>query len=154
MNERMRQSGFAYIAAVVLLIVVAGISVALLRLSATQQQTVNQNLLGVRASMAARGGMEWGLYQLRANACFADQTLGDFMADTGFRVLVRCSVRSYNEGESAPGTAIVKNAYRVEAVACNAASCPATTAADVTRPDYVERRRVATVCMTSTGLGC
>ncbi|MCS0596375.1 MSHA biogenesis protein MshP [Massilia agri] len=150
----MRQSGFAYIAAVVLLVVVAGISVALLRLSATQQQTVNQNLLGVRASMAARGGMEWGLYQLRANACFGDQTLTDFMADTGFRVRVRCSVRSFSEGESAPGAPIAKNAYRIEAVACNAASCPAPTGADVVRPDYVERRRVATVCMTATGDGC
>ena len=154
MKERMRQSGFAYIAAVVLLVVVAGISVALLRLSATQQQTVNQNLLGVRASLAARGGMEWGLYQLRANACFGDRTLTDFMADTGFRVRVSCSVRSFNEGESAPGTPIVKNAYRIEAVACNAASCPTTTGADVVRPDYVERRRVATVCLTATGVGC
>ena len=154
MNERVRQTGFAYIAAVVLLVVVAGISVALIRLSTTQQQSVNQNLLGVRASLAARGGMEWGLYRLRANACFADQTLNDFATDTGFRVRVRCSVRSFNEGESAPGTAIVKNAYRIEAIACNAANCPATTGAEVIRPDYVERRRVATVCMTSTGEGC
>jgi len=154
MNDRMRQSGFAYIAAVLLLIVVAGISVAMLRLSTTQQQTVNQNLLGVRASLAARGGIQWGLYQLRANACFTGQTLTDFVADTGFRVQVSCSVRSFNEDESAPGAAIVKHAYRIEAVACNAGSCPATTGADVTRPDYVERRRVATVCMTSTGQGC
>ena len=44
--------------------------------------------------------------------------------------------------------------YRIEAVSCNAASCPAPSGADVARPDYVERRRVATVCLTATGDGC
>jgi type II secretory pathway pseudopilin PulG len=36
------QSGFAYIAAIVLLVVVAGMATALLRLTGTQQSTVNQ----------------------------------------------------------------------------------------------------------------
>jgi len=49
-----RQSGFAYIAAVVFLVVIAGIAVALLRLTDTQQTTVNQALLGARAGLTAR----------------------------------------------------------------------------------------------------
>ena len=148
MKAHMRQSGFAYIAAIVLLIVVAGVCTALLRLSGTQQATVNQGLLGARANLAARAGIEWGFYQLRAGGpCFADQTLNAFSADSGFVVRVGCIPRPFNEGESGPGVAIGKTIYRIDAVACNAAICGSDDAAIVMRPDYVERRRVATTCV-------
>ena len=147
-KRRLRQSGFAYIAAVVLLIVVAGVCAALLRLSGTQQATVNQGLLGARANLAAHAGIEWGFYQLRAGgACFADQTLNAFAADTGFVVRVACDARGFNEGESAPGVAIGKTIYTIDAVACNAAVCGSANPAIVARPDYVERRRTATTCV-------
>lgn len=145
MHRRGRQSGFAYIAAVVLLIVVAGVCTALLRLSGTQQATVSQGLMGARANLAARGGIEWGFYQIRGGGnCFAAQTLNGFNADSGFVVQVECTRTTFNEGESSPGAAIGKAIYSISAVACNAAACGE---AAVARPDYVERRRVATTCM-------
>ena len=155
MTTRMRQSGFAYIAAVVLLIVVAIVCAALLRLASTSQATINQNLLGARASLAARGGVEWGFYQLRnGGACFADQTLNDFAADSGVAVTVRCTSRGFNEGESSPGVAIAKTVYSIEAVACSAAACPSGDAATVSRPDYVERSRIASICIAAGNTGC
>ena len=148
MNQR--QSGFAYIAAIVLLIVVAGVCAAVLRLSGTQQATVNQGLLGARANLAARAGIEWGIHRASNGVCStAAQTLGDFVAASGFTVSVICTPLTFNEGESAPGVAIGKTIYEINAVACNgAAAClpVPTDAAIVARPDYVERRRMATIC--------
>jgi type II secretory pathway pseudopilin PulG len=143
-----RQSGFAYIAAVVLLVVVAGLAVALARLTGTQQATVDQALLGARAALAARGGIEWAYANLAGNcAAGAGKTtqLGDFLADSGFRVSVTCSVTGYNEGEASEGVPLQKQVYRIQAVACNGGgACPDADA--VARPDYVERARVATIC--------
>lgn len=162
------QSGFAYIAAVVFLVVIAGIAVSLLRLTDTQQTTVNQALLGTRASLAARAGIEW-VYQDLANRCngatnigsagaapSVTTTLGDFVADSGFLVTVNCAFRSYREGETDDGGApapIVKRIYSIKAVACNGSgACPDATS--VPRPDYVERARLATVCRTANGKDC
>lgn len=147
---RLRQSGFAYIAAVVLLIVVALVCVAVLRLSGTQQATVNSALLGARAGLAARGGIEWGFYRLRDNPCSAitDTTLADFLGESGFRVTVRCNERPFNEGEDSTGGAVAKRIVQLEAIACNSGGeCPSTDPAVVARPDYIERRRVASTCM-------
>lgn len=166
MNGRRRQSGFAYIAAIVLLVVVAGISVALIRLTDTQQSTVNQALLGARANLAARGGIEWAFYRLREvcttpPAAPATSQLSDFDAASGFRVSVSCTYRSFGEGEeivpdgteTPPVTPLRKRIYRIEAVACNGGgACPDANA--VTRADYVERARVATVCETEAGNFC
>ena len=161
---RGRQRGFAYIAAVIFLLVVAGISVALVRMSGTQNSTVNQTLLGVRASQAAGAGIEWMLYRLshdgKDDGCPVGSELiqlNDFKADTGFLVSVSCRVSGqhpFNEGEKPDGTALRKYIYRIEAVACNsgAASCLDNTG--VAQPDYVERRRVASVCMTADGADC
>jgi len=143
-----RQRGFAYVAAVVLLIVVAGVCAMLLRLSGTQQATVNASLLGARASLAARAGIEWGFYQLRSGNCAASKTLNDFNADSGFQVVVSCSATTFNEGEDAAGNPVPKRLVRLEAVACNSGgACPSYDPAVLKRPDYVERRRVATTCV-------
>jgi len=161
MSQPRPQSGFAYIAAIVFLVVIAGIAVALLQLTNTQQTTVNQALLSARAGLAARGGIEW-VYQDLGSRCAPTGTitdLGDFVGDTGFRVRVTCSYRVFREGEH-PGAngvleATVKHIYTIQSVACNrngAGACPDD--ASVPRPDYVERKRVATVCMTADNEFC
>lgn len=165
------QAGFAYIAAVVFLVVIAGISVALLRLTDTQQSTVNQALLGARANLAARAGIEWVIHQPGARCdgsgvgtpntlepVGGSNNLADFRAQTGFTVSVRCTYRSYIEGEQvdADGVAqaVEKRIYQVKAVACNgsAAACP--DAASVTGVDYVERGRTASFCLRKDGAPC
>ena len=146
------QRGFAYIAAVVLLVVVAGIAVALLRLTETQRSTVNGALLGAHANLTARAGLEWAFRDLPNRCDQPPVTLNDFSYATGFRVTLTCTVSPFTEGDqldpgTEPGTAPRKiRIYRIEAVACNSAgNCP--DASSVKRPDYVERARVATVCL-------
>lgn len=145
---RGRQHGFAYIAAIVLLVVMATLATAMVRLTTAQQAMSNQDLLGSRAGQAARAGVEWGLFQLRGAApCSATTTLNDFRALTGFTVTVTCASNDYNEGETAPGVPWRKRIYTIVATACNiGATCPSNdNAANV---DYVERRRVASACLT------
>ena len=137
------ERGFGAIMAIVVLVVLASLAAAVVRFGATAQATSAQNLLSARASQAARAGTEWGLYQAFKGtwtACSgASQTL-DLSASTGFRVTVSCDSRSYNEGESSPGTPRVVRIYTIDAVACSGTStCPDNTAA--TGPNYVERRR-------------
>lgn len=161
MTRIRRQAGFAYIAAVVLLVVVAGLAVALLRLTATQQATVNGALLGAKASLAARGGVEWA-FRVLDTQCQPTPTsvnLTQFQAESGFLVTVTCSYSTYFEGERIrlPGPGgepeqvadpLAKRIYRISAVACNGASssCPDQTGA-AAAANYVERARVATACV-------
>jgi len=165
-----RQGGFAYIAAVVLLVVVGGVIAAMLRLTSAQQNTATDAALIARAGQAARGGVEWMMYQLGANPGTAPCTqtpvppalqvapastnLGDFFAATGFRVTVTCSYTGFVEGVNAAGTGVTKNIYTISATACNGslASCPDNAGAGA--PDYTERRRVATICMVAGGGLC
>lgn len=148
MTSKRRQHGFAYIAAIVLLVVMATLATIMVRLTTAQQAMSNQDLLGSRAGQAARAGVEWGLFQVRgAGLCFAAATLPDFRALTGFTVTVTCTAEDYSEGETAEGTPWGKRIYTITSTACNiGAACPSNgNAANV---EYVERQRVASACLT------
>ena len=148
-----RRAGFAYIAAIVLLVVMATLAMAMVRINTAQLTASTQDILGIRATQAVRAGVQWGLYQTRDDICLASRDLTDFKASTGFVVTVACTSASFNEGESAPGTVVVKRIYRIVATACNiGATCPNNASA--TSVDYVERSRVATACLTSTKGEC
>jgi MSHA biogenesis protein MshP len=136
------QRGFGVIASIIVLVILAALAAAIVRFGAVAQTTSAQAVLAARALQAARAGTEWGLYQAFKGswtACSgASQTL-DLVTDLGFRVTVSCDSRSYNEGETVPGTARLVRLYTIDAVACNAATCPDNIRA--TTPGYVERRR-------------
>ena len=138
-----RERGFGVIAAIVVLVVLASLAAAVVRLGAVAQTTSAQSVLAARAMQAARAGTEWGLYQAFKGSwttCSgASQTL-DLTADTGFRVTVSCDSSRFYEGESAPGTPRQVRLFAIDAVACNgSATCPDNTRA--TTQGYVERRR-------------
>jgi MSHA biogenesis protein MshP len=140
--KRRVQRGFGAIMAIVIVVILAALSAALVTFGNTQQLTSAQDLLSARAWAAARAGNEWGLYQaLRNNTCNnAGPTLLDLSADTGFWVTVNRLAISSNEGESAPGTAQTVCVFRIESTACNsAAGCPDNARA--TTPGYIERKR-------------
>ena len=139
---RCGQAGFGAIMAIVVLVVLAALAAAVVRFGAVAQATTAQNLLGARASQAARAGTEWGLYQAFKGtwtACSAASQTLDLSATTGFRVTVSCDSRTFNEGESAPGTPRVVRIYTIDAVACSSTACPDNSAA--TAANYIERRR-------------
>lgn len=134
--------GLGAVAVIIVLVTLAGLAAAVLRLGQQSQITSTQDVLALRAAAAARAGVEWGLYQAFkgswTSCSGASQTL-DLSADLGMTVQVSCDSRLYNEGESAPGVAQTVRAYTIDALACNAAACPDATAA--VRAGYVERRR-------------
>lgn len=147
-SKRLAQRGFGAIAAVAVLVLLAVLAATVVRLGSGRQASLAQDVQAARAQAAARAGVDWGLFQLLKGSWVGcstaqSQTL-DLRADTGMRVTVTCTGRSYNEGETSPGVARVVRVYRLQSVACNGAtSCPDNTAA--TGPQYVERAREVTV---------
>jgi len=136
------QRGFGVIAAIVILVIMATISAALVRLGTTQQVTSAQDVQSARAWQAARAGNEWGLYQaLRSGSC-AGATPLDLRAATGFLVTVTCSAKSFNEGETSANTPLVMTTYSIAAVACNTAAAACPDASSAATPGYIERRRL------------
>lgn len=152
-----RAGGFAYIAAIVFLVVLAGFALAVLRLSDTEQTTVNQAVLGSRASQAARAGLEWAFYRLKPQGtdCSAVLIAPDLKPATGFVVTPGCAMRTYSEGVTPDGTPVTKTIFELSATACNGTgtSCPGSNA-DLANPDYVERKRTASICVASNGTDC
>jgi MSHA biogenesis protein MshP len=142
---RRHQAGFGIIAAIVILVLLGGLGAALARLGTGQLANSSQDLSGARVWQTARAGIEWGLYQaLRSDSCVASTTLS-FTSEQGYTVTVSCTKKTFNEGEAGtPLAALVKTIYSIDALACNASSCPNATMAAT--PDYVERRLSVTAC--------
>lgn len=141
-QSRSRSRGMGAIAAIVVLVLLASIAAAIVRLGATQQSGSAQEVLAARAQQAARAGIEWGLYQAFKGswtACTAATHTIDLSAEGGMHVTVSCDSALYNEGESAPAVPRTVRLYTIDAAACNATSCP--DAARAVTPGYVERRR-------------
>ena len=138
---RSRARGVSLVTAVFLLVVLAGLAAAIVRVLVVQQATASMDMLGVQAYQAARSGLDWGVYQqLRVQppsvACFASpQTFAMPAAGTlrNFTVTVTCTAKVGNTvGDTT-------NRWTVAAVACNqpgAAGCPNNT----TNVEYVQRR--------------
>lgn len=142
---RRHQAGFGIIAAIVILVLLGGLGAALARLGTGQIANSSQDLAGARVWQTARAGIELGLYQaLRSGSCVASQTLS-FTTEQGYTVTVSCTATTFNEGETGtPPAALVKTIYNINALACNASTCPNATMAAT--PDYVERRLSVTAC--------
>jgi MSHA biogenesis protein MshP len=108
-----RQSGVGLVTAIFLLVVLAGLSVAMVSLFTSQQASADLDLQGARAYQAARAGIEWGLYQrMRNGSCnYSDSSvdMSNGGSLSGFRVFVSCTQPSTNA--MAPTTIV--------SVACN-----------------------------------
>jgi MSHA biogenesis protein MshP len=152
-----RAGGFAYIAAIVFLVVLAGFALAALRLSGSAQVTVDQAVLGARAGQAARAGLEWAFFRLKtphADCDAVQKNPPDFTTETGYRVALTCDMQTYQEGQTPAGDSLAKNIFQLTATACNGAACPSTDNATVASPDYIERKRSASICITADGAAC
>jgi MSHA biogenesis protein MshP len=89
------QQGFAAVAAIFLVVVLAALGSYMVSFSNTQQLTSAQDVQGSRAYWAARAGLEWGLASVVASACPVSPT-GLTVQD--FSVSVTCVPRAYSEG--------------------------------------------------------
>lgn len=140
-HPQRRPQGLGAVAVIVVLVMLASLAAALLRLGQQTQAASTQDLQGARASVAARSGLEWGLHQALKGpwtACSnASQTID---GGSGLRVTVSCDSRTFNEGEDDNGVPRTVRVYTLDAVACSSSgSCPDAAAA--VTGGYVERRR-------------
>ena len=134
-----RSAGVGLVTAIFLLVVLAGLAVALVSIFTAQRQAILLDEQGTRAHQAARAGIEWGLFQrLRANGCAPGTThpvalSGDVLG--GFTVGVTCTLV---EGPESDDPAVNLDRWIIRAVACAPAggtTCPESSA----NPDYVRR---------------
>ena len=106
------ERGFALVAAIFLLVVLASASSMMINLSGVQRRTSDFSLLGDRAYHAAASGIEWGIHQALASGCPVTTTLNLGEGGLkGFDVEVSCSSSSHDEGSTTTTT------YVIEAVA-------------------------------------
>ncbi|MHA4871180.1 agglutinin biogenesis protein MshP [Duganella sp. PWIR1] len=143
-----KQTGLALVTAIFLLVVLAGLAVAVVSLRTSQQDSSVKDELGTRAYLAAKGGMDWALFTAlqgpaatrAANLCNAapvNFTLPPNTTLSAFSVNITCTFdplgpRSYGDGSPNDRTA---GHFLITVTACNAAACPAA----VPGPDYVQR---------------
>ena len=114
--DRTRQHGFGVIAAVVVLVIFAGLSAFIVSMSTSQQLGSALDVQGSRASLAARAGLEWGKYQTVSSSCAAST---DLTIDS-YSVKVECTEQSTGAAVEAGLGSI----YAITATACNNATCP------------------------------
>jgi MSHA biogenesis protein MshP len=128
---RTRQAGVGILTAIFLLVVLAGLGVAMVGIYTAQQGSANIDLLGARAYQAARAGLEWGIFrQTRNGVCDAESAFrmpaGTSLSD--FTVVVSC--RRQGSG------ALVRHV--VGAVACNMPDASGHCV-NVNNPESVQR---------------
>jgi MSHA biogenesis protein MshP len=94
------QRGFAAVAAVFLVVILAGLGAFMLTFSNTQQLTSAQDVQGSRAYWAARAGLGWGIASVFAApaACPASPRI---LPVEGFTVTVTCTRNAYAEAGAA-----------------------------------------------------
>lgn len=134
-----RAKGFALILALFLIVSLSAIGAYLLTVSNVQVESGIMDEQSARAYQAARGGVEWGAYQvLQANNCWALTASMPFPADLAdFRASVTCSEFLPPETEGGVQVRI----FRITSTGCNDdAGCPGTAV-----PGYVERQLQLTV---------
>jgi MSHA biogenesis protein MshP len=150
-----RQQGFLIIAAVFLLVVLAGLVAYLTSVSTTSQAASAADLNSSRAYQAARTGAEWASYLLLQTAggvgtlktdCEPGPTTKSLVPGStlaGFTVSVTCSSTTYTEGAATGPTAV--RVYSIRSNACNepdAGVCPNNT---TTAATYVDRQVILTI---------
>lgn len=138
------QKGLGALAAVIVLVLLAGLAAAVVRMSWTSQSGMALDVMSARARHAANAGADWGLYQAFLGSWTscnnASQTL-DLRSDTGMIVTVSCRSSTYSEGQDEAGVNQTIRIYTISAVACNgSAACPDNSR--VGSSTYVERERL------------
>ncbi|MGJ9416166.1 agglutinin biogenesis protein MshP [Massilia sp. CMS3.1] len=140
-TRRRKSRGVGLVTAIFLLVVLAGLGVALVSIFTSQRQAILLDEQGVRAHQAARAGIEWGLFQRlssRGGACLSGSTtavaLGGDVLDK-FTLSVTCKML---EGPEVRADEAKLYRWVISATACAPAVdgvCPLNS----NNPDYVRR---------------
>lgn len=94
-----RQQGFAAIAAVFLLVVLAALGSYMVSFSNTQHLTAAQDIQGSRAYWAARAGLEWAIARINAAPAACPAPPAPFVVNTGasFTLVIACARTEYTD---------------------------------------------------------
>lgn len=147
-----RQRGFAVVAALFILVVLASLSAYMLTISSSHHIGNALDIESSRALQAARAGMDWGIeravnaptafgagdcrtgpFPTTATVNLTTGAGGDFPLLAGYVITVSCTGRDYTDG-----AALIS--YDLTATACNQPAggvCPNTAPVGT---NYVERR--------------
>ncbi len=144
-----RMRGFSLVTGIFLLVVLSALGAFMVVFTGLQQNTVQNDVLGVRAYYAARAGINWALYRTidpdnpapATPPSFAACPAGTINTMAGslapFSVVVDCNFTDHTEANR------FVRVYQITATACNQAACVIAPA--VPPAGYVERRVVVTV---------
>ena len=100
MTRQNPQNGFAAIAAIFLIVVLAALAGYMVSISNAQQASSAQDVQGSRAYWAARAGLEWGFASVTtASACPAASTT---LPIEDFTVVIDCRSQAYSEAGLTP----------------------------------------------------
>jgi MSHA biogenesis protein MshP len=135
-----RSAGVGLVTAIFLLVVLAGLGVAMVSVFSSQQAASTLDEQGARAYQAARAGAEWALFkQLQEHDCENNPShypatfqLPPNSTLSAFTVTVSCVQKKVASGNS------FLNRYVITSVACNQQGpngCPNPS----NSPDYVQR---------------
>lgn len=97
-DRKHRQRGFAAIAAIFLVVLLAALGGFMVTLSNTQQLNAVQDLQGSRAYWAARAGVSWGVAKVIATPATCPS--GAPASIDGFALALTCSRTVYTDGAS------------------------------------------------------
>ena len=91
-----RQRGFAAIAALFVLLVLAALGAFMVSISSSQQITAAQDINGSRAYWASRAGLEWALGSLAVAPAACPTTPAGFTIE-GFSIAMSCTRSTFDE---------------------------------------------------------
>lgn len=91
------QHGFAIVAAIFLLVILAALGAFMVTFSNSQHITSAQDIQGSRAYWSARAGIEWAIASTTTTCPTSPKTL----TINTFTVIVTCSQKIYTEADSA-----------------------------------------------------
>jgi len=144
------QRGFGLVTAIFLLVLLAGLGVAMLTLSTVQHQSSALDILGSRAYQASRAGIEWAGFQVVQSSVLAPPSgMGGFTAlcqaaSTSSSVSLAGTLSDFSVMVSCNAASSVENTntvwmYEINSTAIGRANVSAGS------PDYVERQMTVTI---------
>jgi MSHA biogenesis protein MshP len=133
LNSPRQQTGFALVAAMFLIIIIALVIAAMTRMAGNQSGTNSLAIQQARAYQAARAGIDWGINQAVAGSCVGSKLLD----------LTGSNLSEFNNAE----VSCVRVDYLENGNAVRIYTLTATAQNGVpgSRPDYAYRRLTATV---------
>lgn len=147
-----RQTGLGIIAAIMILVILGGLSAAIVSLSTGQQLASAQDVLSAQAWQMAMAGSRGGINQAMTGVACGGTWASP--ANPAFSVTVVCASTIYSDGETAPGVPRLLQVFTITATACNGAIGVCPDDASSAGVGYVERQRVAVVACQSNGAVC